>query len=941
MPDQTEPAQTPARDERARVLLRIVAELARESQGKARKTVHARLDSSLERDLGIDSLARVELLLRIERAFQLRLPEHLLATAETPGDLLRALAQGSAAIPGPGVAAAAPVEEPLAGVETPEAASTLIESLDWHAAAHAKRIHIVLLEDGERAEPMTYGDLRSEAGGIAAGLAGLGIGAGEAVAIMLPTSRDFFRVFFGVLLAGAVPVPIYPPARPSQIEDHLRRQSGILANCEARALVTIPEAQPVAGLLRDRVPSLERILVPSQLVTPDFAAALPSRGTQDLALLQYTSGSTGNPKGVTLTHANVLANLRAMGQAVGAGSSDVFVSWLPLYHDMGLIGAWLGGLYYAFPLVVMPPTAFLTRPSRWLHAIHRYRGTLSSAPNFAYEVCATRVDERDLAGLDLGSWRLAFNGAEPVSPGTLSRFAGRFAKYGLRPEALAPVYGLAECAVGLAFPPTERGPRVDRVDRQEFARSGRALPARSEDPNPLRFPGCGQPLPGHQMRIVDEGGRELPERTEGRIEFRGPSATAGYFRNPEATRRLFDGDWLDTGDLGYFAEGEIHLTGRVKDVVIRGGQHVHPFELEEAVGNLAGVRKGCVAVFGVSDPVAGTERIVVLAETRVADLQARSKLRTEIAELALTLLGTPADDIVLAPAHTVLKTSSGKIRRAASRELYERGLIGVGRVAAWKQWLGFARTAARARLRRAARGAVEALYAGYLWTLFFALVLAALPVMALPRLAWRRGFARFAARGVLRASGLPISLRGFETFPRERPVMVVANHASYLDSILLFGLLPRQCSFVAKRELRGAAALGLLLRSLGVRFVERFDIERGAEDARELGRLAGGGESMVFFPEGTFTRAPGLRTFHIGAFMVSAGAAMPVVPVAIRGTRSVLRDGQWLPRRGPVQILAGPLLEAEGRDWSTAVALRDRARAEILARCGEPDLAPS
>ena len=901
-----------------------------------------RLDSLLERDLGIDSLARVELLLRIERAFEVRLPEHLLAEAETPRDLLQALLKGGAIAPARDWAGTTPVEAPaLGGEEAPGAAATLIEALDWHVAAHPDRTHIVLLGEGERSEPMSYGALKAEAGDIAAGLANLGIGAGESVAIMLPTSRDFFRVFFGVLLAGAVPVPIYPPARPSQIEDHLRRQSGILANCEATLLVTTPEAQQVAMLLRDRVPTLKQVLAPAQLAGSGFASALPLKRAQDLALLQYTSGSTGSPKGVMLTHANVLANLRAMGQAVGAGSTDVFVSWLPLYHDMGLIVAWLGGLYFAFPLVVMPPTAFLSRPSRWLRAIHRFRGTLSSAPNFAYEICATRVDERDLAGLDLSSWRFAFNGAEPVSPGTLSRFADRFAKHGFRPESLAPVYGLAECAVGLAFPPPGRGPRVDRIDRQEFARSGRALPARADDGSPLSYPGCGQPLPGHQVRIVDANERELPERMEGRIEFRGPSATAGYFHNHAATRSLFHGDWLDTGDLGYLAGGEIHLTGRIKDVVIRGGRHVHPFELEEAVGNLAGVRKGCVAVFGISDPVAGTEKVVVLAETRLADPEERGKLREAIGELALALLGTPADDIVLAPAHTVLKTSIGKIRRAASRDLYERGLIGAGRVAAWRQRIDFFRAAARGRARRAAQAAWEMLYAGYLWVLSFMLGVAALTVMLLPRARWRRGFARFATRAVLRISGLPVSVRGIENIPVEGAVTVVANHSSYLDAILLFALLPERCNFVAKRELGETIGLGALLRSIGVRFIERFDIERGAEDARELARLAERGESLVFFPEGTFTRAPGLRPFRMGAFVASAGAGAPVLPVAVRGTRSVLRDGQWFPRRGSIQIFVSPRLEPEGKDWAAAVRLRDRARAEILARCGEPDLVPS
>jgi 1-acyl-sn-glycerol-3-phosphate acyltransferase len=935
--DRPRTGTEPTTEALAGTLLSVIAGLLRDS-GQLRRDVPVSLDSSLEHDLGIDSLARMELMLRLERAFDVRLPEHLLATAETPRELLRAVQAGGARAPEPGTLAATPfVQSALGREDLPDGAATLVEVLDWHVAAHPERVHVVLLADGEHGEPMSYAALRAEAAQFAAGLVDLGVEPGDAVAIMLPTGGDFFRVFFAILLAGAVPVPIYPPARVSDIEEHLRRQSGILGNCLAKLLVTAPEAQRAAGLLRDQVPTLRRCVTVSDLARPEPIAPRPRR-SEDLALLQYTSGSTGNPKGVMLSHANLLANIRTMGRAIGANSSDVFVSWLPLYHDMGLIGAWLGSLYFAFPLVIMPPPSFLMRPSRWLWAIHRYRGTLTSAPNFAYELCAARVDERDLAGLDLSSLRLAFNGAEPVSPVTLSRFTRRFDAHGFPPSALAPVYGLAECAVGLAFPPLGRGPLIDRVDRRALTLEGAAMPAREDDSDALLFAACGLPLPGHQVRIVDENGRELPERREGRIEFRGPSATAGYFRNPQATRSLFDGDWLDTGDLGYMAGGEIFPTSRAKDVIIRGGQHVHPYELEEAAGNLPGIRKGCVAVFGVADPASGTERIVVLAETRVTDREQREKLHEMLAELALKLLGAPADEIVLAPLHTVLKTSSGKIRRAASRDAYERGSVGAGRAAAWRQTAGFLWSIARGRLRRALRTAVERLDGAYLWVLFSAFALGVLAALPVPGIARRRRAVRRFTRALVRVSGLPFLVRGLENFPRE-PVMVVANHSSYLDSFLLFATLPDGLCFVAKRELADTPVVGALLRAYGMRFVERSDTERSVRDSRELSRFAERGESFVFFPEGTFTRAPGLLPFHMGAFVVAAAAGMPVLPVAVRGTRSVLRDEDWLPRRGVIQIVVGPLLRPQGKDWTAAVALRNRARAEILSHCGEPDLA--
>ena len=297
------------------------------------------------------------------------------------------------------------------------------------------------------------------------------------------------------------------------------------------------------------VPSLRDIRCVEDLAGNPAQLQHVARRPEDIALLQYTSGSTGTPKGVILSHANLLANIRGASRGVQATGEDVFVSWLPLYHDMGLIGACLATLYNGIELVLMSPIRFLTRPQRWLWAIHRHRGTLSAAPNFAYELCLSKIDDKAIEGLDLGSWRLSLNGAEPVSPNAVESFCQRFAPYGFRRETMYPVYGLAENAVALAFPPPGASPRIDVVQREALARTGSALPARADDPTALRFVCCGRAIPEHEIRIVDATGVELGAREQGRIQFRGPSATSGYFNNPEATRRLFRGDWLETGDL--------------------------------------------------------------------------------------------------------------------------------------------------------------------------------------------------------------------------------------------------------------------------------------------------------------------------------------------------------------------------------------------------------
>ena len=290
-------------------------------------------------------------------------------------------------------------------------------------------------------------------------------------------------------------------------------------------------------------------------------------------------------------------------------------------------------------------------------------------------LCLHKIDDRDLEGLDLSAWRLAFNGAEPVSPDTVTRFGARFAPYGFRPEAMTPVYGLAEADPASPSHPWSVVQR-STASSASIMRTGQAVPTTPDDPHALRFVACGQPLPGHHIRLVDPAGFEVAERQEGHVEFCGPSATSGYFHNPEETRRLFRGTWLDAGDLAYMASGEVYITGRTKDLIIRAGRNIYPQELEEAIGDIPRIRKGCVAVFGSPDPVARTERLVVLAETYETDRQILEELRRHIDTVSTDLLGAPPDAVVLAPPHTVPKTSSGKIRRSTSRELYEQGRLG-------------------------------------------------------------------------------------------------------------------------------------------------------------------------------------------------------------------------------------------------------------------------
>jgi 1-acyl-sn-glycerol-3-phosphate acyltransferase len=553
-------------------------------------------------------------------------------------------------------------------------------------------------------------------------------------------------------------------------------------------------------------------------------------------------------------------------------------------------------------------------------------------------LCLDKMPEASLDGFDLSSLRMIANGAEPVSAQTMRRFIDRFDRYRFPARAMAPVYGLAECSVGLAFPPLGRLPIVDQVDREKLSAHGLAEPAIPGDPKLLEIVACGQPLPGHEIRVVDEAGHELGERHEGRLEFRGPSTTRGYFNNEAKTRELIRGGWLDSGDRAYMAGGDVYITGRIKDIIIRAGRHLYPQEIEEAVGDIAGIRKGGVAVFGVADPAAGTDRVVVLAETRETDPARRAALQFRAHEVVTDASGAPPDEIVLAPPGSVPKTSSGKIRRSAAKNLYESGRVGPVRRAVWRQLLRLALSGTAPQARRATRLLRDALYAGWWWVvLSAAFVTGSLAVLVLPRVKWRWSILRWLARGTLAAMGIPLATKGIEGIPRGEAILAF-NHSSYMDALVLAAVLPGEPAIVAKRELSTQRVAGPLLRRLGIPFVERYDVSGSLADAEGLIDLARRGRLLVFFPEGTFTRRTGLSGFYMGAFKVAAEARLPILPGVIHGTRSVLRGDQWFPRRASVSVEIGKPIRPSGTDFASLLQLRDDVRKSVLLRCGEPDL---
>lgn len=936
--------------------------------------------SNLDRDLGLGSLERVELLTRLEAAFEVRLPDTLAAEANTPEELIQAILNA------PGAAVSDEGEiSPLRAAVTAERmqqesaasiaqkAGTLVEAIRSRGVHDANRTHLIITEDdeqGEHVSTLTFGELYSAAQKCAEELARRGVPPGGRVALMLPSSRQFFICYAGILLTGAVPVPIYPPFRADRIEEYAGRQSAILNNAEVCLLLTFRRAEAVAKLLKPRVKSLLEVVDASKLIEaaekepPPVPGALPAflsgsrvRKGGDIALLQYTSGSTGDPKGVTLTHANLLANMRAIAQAVEMVPSDVGVSWLPLYHDMGLIGAWLTLLLHGVPLVVMSPLAFLTRPERWLQVVSKYKGTITAAPNFAFELCVRKISDNAMVGVDLSSWRAALNGAEPVNPETLERFTNRFSKYGFRREAMLPVYGLAEASLGVTFPPLYRGPKVDRVDRERFTTEGRAVPVDPDNENAIAFVSSGMALPNHEVVIVESEGNQAPERTEGFLWFRGPSTTSGYYKNAEATEKLFAGGlphaegeypWVQSGDRAYQADGEIYITGRVKDIIIKGGRNLYPHEVEELASRVEGIRKGCVVAFGLKGEETGTEKLVIVAESREQDRAKRASVLAAMNDQVTRGLGLPPDRVELIPPGSIPKTSSGKLRRDETKQLYLAGTLAAAKPPAWVQ---IARLGTGSYLKSAISGVLRGIRIGLekIYGVYFILVfvLWIIPACAMVRLYKdHRAAGRYtsaALKLLFALTGIRVKVVGKEYMSTPGAKVYASNHASYFDVLPLMMGLGVPYRFVAKGEVNNMIFIGTFLNQMGHLSFDRHDASSRLRQVDEIEQYLKQGESVFVFPEGTFTPEDGVRPFQLGAFRGAVATGAPVIPVSLKGTRRFMRDRTILPRPTMVTITLSPPIYPERvapsgdpHHLQEMVRLRDRVREVIARYSGEP-----
>jgi len=536
------------------------------------------------------------------------------------------------------------------------------------------------------AEFYPYRDILASAQAAAVGLQKRGIRRGDRVALILPTSKGFLDAFLGCQLAGAVPAALYPPFRLGRLDEYFTRTRQMLSKIGARMLITDARVRKLLGPVTSGVECLESAIDVTDLDSDGAHWRAPEVNPGDPAFLQFSSGSTREPKAVIMTHRSLIANLEMMAAAFrsipDANPEHGGVCWLPLYHDMGLVGCMLSGLYYPATVTYISPEDFIVQPSLWFKTISRYKGIISPAPHFAYRLCYSKVSDKEMEGVDLSSWRLAMNGAEPIEIEGMRLFQDRFSRWGFQPQAMTPVYGLAEAGLAVTFSDLEKPPLITEFDRELLATSNRAAPGPGR---PL--PSVGRRLPGLDVQIWDDDNQDVGDNLVGKIVVRGASITPGFFNDPELTQAAIKDGWLDTGDLGFFHEENLYIAGRVKDLIIVRGRNYAPQEIEDLLFDVPGVRTGCAVAVSAAVGSEG-EQLIILAEKDLRAPVADADLASTISERILEGLSLKPYLVQILEPGTLPRTSSGKFRRADALRMFIAGeLVPPEKVTAMKMFV--------------------------------------------------------------------------------------------------------------------------------------------------------------------------------------------------------------------------------------------------------------
>lgn len=547
-------------------------------------------------------------------------------------------------------------------------ARTLTRTIPEALERAASTRHGIRLIDRNLEGPVSsYADLYAAAQGTAGALRARGVRPGDRVCLLSTTTMELLVCLYGTWMAGAAPVVLSLPRRQSDLQELISDVQARVDAVGARLLCVsrlfLAEADP-----RD-ITSLPVATVEELAAATDEPAEPAPVGPDDLAFLQFTSGTTSAPRAVALTHGQIVTNMRDAGGLLGIGAdTDVVVSWLPLFHDMGLIGMLLGATIFAIPLVLEPTEEFLGRPGSWMDAISTYRGTITAAPNFGYGLAARdlRMKPRDV---DLTCCRIAVNGAEPIDAETLQGFTEMAAPYGFRPEAMCPMYGLAEATLAVTGSRPDEPLHTDYVSRTALEQENTARPVPADDPDARALVPCGHRVPGVEVAICDEDGRRLGPNAVGEIWVRGPSTMLGYWSDEEATADALRDGWLHTGDLGFLGEHGLYICGRAKDMIILRGRNHYPEDYETSTERVSGVRRGNVIAFAIPE----RERMVVVAETTATSADEAERIATEVLHTLRRRLPRGPEEVVLVAPGTLPKTSSGKRQRRSCRELYASG----------------------------------------------------------------------------------------------------------------------------------------------------------------------------------------------------------------------------------------------------------------------------
>ncbi len=526
--------------------------------------------------------------------------------------------------------------------------------------------------DGVSENKVSIVEFRSRVASTATMFLERGVGPRSTVGILIDDNCAFLVSFFAASWAGLIPVPLAPPTSRKYLQSYLHRLQNLFESADCSTVVVSPLLKTVLGKMPEQPP--QTIISTSELST-DTHNYIPPHDTtaDDIAFLQFSSGSTSQPKGAEVRNSNLDANIRCIAESLGFNARhDVGVSWLPLFHDMGLIGMILAGLSRGLPLVSMPPMSFIKNPAIWLQAISRYNGTHSFAPNFAYGLCDKRINDYQLEGVSLDSWRIAGCGAEPIQHRTLRQFARRFAEFGFRSNALFPCYGLAESTLACTFPQVDAEMIVDRVSREVMVTEGKAIPS-EEEGETLSFVNCGKVFGGHDLRIVDSDGHPCAEREVGEVHISGPSVVRGYYNNQAESSSCWDGKWFKTGDLGYLCNDELYVCGRLKECIIVSGKNYYPTDIEQIVCSNPAIRKGNAISFSVCDSTS-TEQLIIIAETK-EKAKHYASITKELKGAIRGQIGLVPEEVLLVPPGTLPKTSSGKLQRTQARRLYLEGSL--------------------------------------------------------------------------------------------------------------------------------------------------------------------------------------------------------------------------------------------------------------------------